>query len=198
MLFKQIISLNLHPNTVIIMVYKFRVILDTEEDIFRDIAILEEDTLEDLHNAIVNAFGFDGMEAASFFTCEDDWTQLEEEFSLFDMGDDGTSIPMEGITLNNILNKENTKIIYVYDFLNMWTFFVELGAIEEEEPGIAYPDLLFSHGTLPDALPTTSFSSTPVSNDDMYGEFEDDFDDEDFDMFDGDDSFEDFGYEDNY
>ena len=38
-----------------IMVYKFRVILDTEEDIFRDIAILEDDTLEDLHNAIVNA-----------------------------------------------------------------------------------------------------------------------------------------------
>jgi len=29
------------------MVYKFRVILDTEEDIFRDIAILEEDTLEE-------------------------------------------------------------------------------------------------------------------------------------------------------
>jgi hypothetical protein len=38
------------------MVYKFRVILDAEEDIFRDIAILENDTLEDLHNAIVNAF----------------------------------------------------------------------------------------------------------------------------------------------
>ena len=42
------------------MVYKFRVILDVEEDIFRDIAILDEDTLEDFHNAIVNAFGFDG------------------------------------------------------------------------------------------------------------------------------------------
>lgn len=48
------------------MVYKFRVILDAEEDIFRDIAILENDTLEDLHNAIVNAFGFDGLEVASF------------------------------------------------------------------------------------------------------------------------------------
>ena len=29
------------------MVYKFRVILDAEEDVFRDIAILEDDTLED-------------------------------------------------------------------------------------------------------------------------------------------------------
>jgi hypothetical protein len=42
------------------MVYKFRVILDAE-DIFRDIAILADDTLEDLHNAIFNSFGFDGM-----------------------------------------------------------------------------------------------------------------------------------------
>ena len=33
------------------MVYKFRVILDAEEDIFRDIAILSDDTLEDLQNA---------------------------------------------------------------------------------------------------------------------------------------------------
>jgi hypothetical protein len=31
---------------------------------FRDIAILADDTLEDLHNAIFNSFGFDGMEVA--------------------------------------------------------------------------------------------------------------------------------------
>ncbi len=40
------------------MVYKFRVILDTEEDIFINIAILAEDTLVVLHNAIFNSFGF--------------------------------------------------------------------------------------------------------------------------------------------
>ena len=48
------------------MVYKFRVILDAEEDIFRDLAIESHTTLEDLHNAIVNAFGFDGTETGSF------------------------------------------------------------------------------------------------------------------------------------
>ena len=50
------------------MVYKFRVILDAEEDVIRDIAIQEDATLEDLHNAIVNAYGFDGLEVASFYT----------------------------------------------------------------------------------------------------------------------------------
>jgi hypothetical protein len=61
-----------------IMVYKFRVILDAEEDIFRDIAILADDTLEDLHNAIFNSFGFDGH---SFYTCDETWNQ-EDEISL--------------------------------------------------------------------------------------------------------------------
>jgi hypothetical protein len=54
--------------------------LDAEEDIFRDIAILADDTLEDLHNAIFN-FGFDGMEVASFYTCDETWNQ-EDEISL--------------------------------------------------------------------------------------------------------------------
>jgi hypothetical protein len=27
------------------------------------------------------------------------------------------------------LDAENTKIIYVYDFINMWTFLVELAAV---------------------------------------------------------------------
>ena len=78
------------------MVYKFRVILDAEEDIFRDIAIEEKDTLEDLHNALVNAFGFDGMEMAAFYTCDDKWNQ-DEEIPLFDTGD----TPGEGLTMGD-------------------------------------------------------------------------------------------------
>ncbi|MDM1045569.1 hypothetical protein HX004_12390 [Myroides sp. 1354] len=180
------------------MVYKFRVILDTEEDIFRDIAILEDDSLEDLHNAIVNAFGFDGMEAASFYACDDSWTQQEEEISLFDMSDDQDAGKTMGSTpINTVLDEDQTKIIYVYDFLNMWTFFVELAAVEEEEPGALYPELLFSHGILPDYIPTKSFSADPVSNDDIFGDFDDDYDEEDYDMFEGDDSFTDYG-EDNW
>jgi hypothetical protein len=35
-------------------------------------------------------------------------------------------------------------------------------------------------------------------NDDIYGEFEDDLDEDDLDMFSGDDSFEDYGFEENW
>lgn len=178
------------------MIYKFRVILDAEEDVFRDIAIQEEDTLEDFHNTIVNAFGFDGMEVASFYTCDDQWNQ-EEEISLFDTGDvPGEQKIMSDYNLNQLLHKEHTKIIYVYDFINMWTFLIELAAIEEPESGVSYPDLLFSHGELPASAPDKDFDAD--MKDDIYGEFEDDFDDDDFDMFDGDDNFEDYGFEENW
>lgn len=174
------------------MVYKFRVILDAEEDIFRDIAILEEDTLEDLHNAIVNAFGFDGMEIASFYTCDDEWNQ-EDEIPLFDTGDvPGELRTMGDYQLNNILDKENTKIIYVYDFLNMWTFLVELAAIEEQQTGVTYPDLLFAHGEMPASAPDADFSG---NDDDAFSDFDDDYDDEDYDMFDDTENLDDLGFD---
>jgi hypothetical protein len=178
------------------MVYKFRVILDAEEDIFRDIAILAEDTLEDLHNAIFNSFGFDGMEVASFYTCDDTWN-LEDEIPMFDTGDvPGEQSIMSDYKLSAILDKENTKIIYVYDFINMWTFLVELAAIEEPQAGAMYPETLFSHGEMPDEAIEKNFEAE--MQDDIYSEFEDDLDEDDLDLFDGDDSFEDFGYEENW
>lgn len=178
------------------MVYKFRVILDAEEDIFRDIAILSEASLEDLHNAIFNSFGFDGMEVASFYTCDDTWNQ-EDEIPMFDSGDvPGEIKTMSDYQLEDLLDKQNTKIIYVYDFINMWTFLVELAAIEEQKPGNTYPETIFSHGEMPDEATEKNFEAD--MHDDIYGEFEDDLDVDDLDLFSGDDSFEDYGSEENW
>ena len=57
------------------MIYKIRIILDAEEDIFRDLEIEAHNSLEDFHNAITQAFGFLGNEMASFYTCNDEWQQ---------------------------------------------------------------------------------------------------------------------------
>src|SRR5210317_1231162 len=109
------------------MIYRFRIILDndTEEDIFRDIEIRNTDTLEDLHNAITQSFGFDGSEMASFYLSDNDWNQ-GEEISLFDVSDSLESVRlMHETTIESVTNEDNTKLIYVYDFLSMWTFLVE-------------------------------------------------------------------------
>ncbi|HEX8270192.1 MAG TPA: hypothetical protein VF581_09890 [Flavobacterium sp.] len=177
------------------MVYKFRVILDAEEDVFRDIAILDEDTLEDLHNAIVNAFDFDGLELASFYTCDNQWNQ-DEEIPMIDTGDvAGEQKIMSDYVLADVLNEDNTKIIYVYDFLNMWTFFVELAAIEEVQSGETYPSMLFSHGLMLASAPEKDFSDSTTTDFDFA---EDDYDEDDLDMLDGGENFEDFGFEENW
>lgn len=176
------------------MIYKIRVILDAEEDVFRDIAIESENSLEDLHNVIVNSFGLETGEMASFFTCDDNWSQ-EDEIPLFDTGDEPGEIrTMADFSLEDLLYEKQTKIIYVYDFFNMWTFFVELAAMEEAEVGQSYPQLLYAHGVLPAQAPVKDFEG----DDDVFSEFEDDLDDDDLDMFDGDDSFEDFGFDENW
>jgi len=160
------------------MIYKIRIILDAEEDIFRDLEIDGATTLEEFHNAITQAFGFMGNEMASFYTCDEEWNQ-DEEIALFDMGENGSDVRLMNETaLDDVLTEQNPKMIYVYDFLSMWTFFVELADITPKEDGRSYPNLLFSFGELPDSPPDKTFESEPTMDfDDHIGNYEDlDFD----------------------
>ncbi|MDC6384477.1 hypothetical protein D2V93_05795 [Flagellimonas taeanensis] len=166
------------------MIYKIRIILDAEEDIFRDIEIDENDTLEEFHNAITQAFGFEGGEMASFYTCDEEWNQ-DEEIALFDMSENGSDIRlMNETSLDDVLSEQTPKLIYVYDFYSMWTFFVELADVVENEGGKIYPNLLFSFGELPDSPPEKKFEAEEGDLEDSFGEdddFLDSYDDMDFD-----------------
>ena len=162
------------------MIYRFRIILDndTEEDIFRDIEIRESDTLEDLHNVITQSFGFDGSEMASFYVSDEEWNQ-GEEISLFDMSGGVDSVKMMSETkISDVVFEMQPKLIYVYDFMSMWTFLVELGEIVEVVEGTDYPNLMFVHGQVPDEAPQKVFEA---ESDDFDSEFEDGIDAEDYD-----------------
>ncbi|MGM5469910.1 IS1096 element passenger TnpR family protein [Flavobacteriaceae bacterium LMO-SS05] len=165
------------------MIYRFRVIFDndTEQDVLRDLEIRETDTLEDLHNAIAQSFGFDGLEMASFYISDTNWNQ-GEEISMFDVSDgDGAIRLMNETLINDVVYEMQTKLIYIYDFLSMWTFFVELAEIVEEAPGTDYPNLMFVHGQLPESAPEKSFEAEDFDDDD---EFEDGLDIGDYDQLD--------------
>ena len=82
------------------MIYRFRVILDIQEDVFRDIEIEGESTFEDFHNTITQSFGFGGQEMASFYLSNELWEQ-GEEIALFDMGEKpGDVMVMEETSLD--------------------------------------------------------------------------------------------------
>lgn len=160
------------------MVYRFRVILDAEDDVFRDIELLEESTLEDFHNSIVNAFGFDGTEMASFYISDNAWNQ-GEEISQFDISDGEESVRlMNETTLDSVVSETDTRLIYVYDFLNLWTFLIELAEIAEVEEGRDYPNLMFVHGQIPLEAPDKEF----VAEENEFGDdYNSDLDVDDYD-----------------
>ena len=169
------------------MVYRFRVILDADEDVFRDIEMLQESTLEDLHNTIVQSFGFDGTEMASFYISDEEWNQ-GEEIHQFDMSGHDTSIKlMNETSLDSILSEKQTKLIYVYDFLKMWTFFVELGQIAEIEEGRDYPNLMYVHGQIPESAPEKEFKGEDEGM--LNGDYDDDFDTDGYDDFEFDENW---------
>ncbi|MDB4715090.1 plasmid pRiA4b ORF-3 family protein [Flavobacteriaceae bacterium] len=136
------------------MIYRFRIILDAKEDILRDIEIEASATLEDFHYAIAQAFGFAGSEMASFYRTNEAWEQ-GEEIPLLDM-DEGI-VPMGQEQIDSIFTAENHHLIYVYDFLALWTFFVELIEVGEPELTTLYPNLIFAQGEVPEEAPQKDF-----------------------------------------
>ncbi len=166
------------------MIYRFRVILDndTEDDIFRDLEILETDTMEDLHNIITQSFGFDGIEMASFYMSDNEWNQ-GEEIAMMDMSETGNEVKIMSTTIiKDVVHEASPKLIYVYDFLNMWTFYVELAEIVEETIGTNYPNLMFAYGQIPDEAPVKIFNSDTIPNN--LSEFEDSLDVDDYENLD--------------
>ncbi len=158
------------------MAYKIRVLLDVEKDVIRDILVNETINLEDLHYIIAKSFGFQGLEMASFYRTNEDWEQ-GEEIPLFDMSDDGTALCMQNCSLKDALKKEGDNLIYVYDFLSMWTFFVELSKITTTKEK-DLPKIMLSIGNKPDKAPEKEFIA-----EDLFDDF-DNIDDNDFENLD--------------
>jgi hypothetical protein len=158
--------------------------LNAEEDVIRDIAIDANATLEDLHNALTNAFGFVGNEMASFYKSNDTWVQ-GEEFPLFDMSEGHEKkIRMSELEIRTAMGETGDRLLYVYDFFNMWSFFVELIDEDFDFNDIELPALLFSLGVIPNHAPEIQFESEDLLDedfdDDLYEEIDGDLDELNF------------------
>jgi hypothetical protein len=156
--------------------YKVRVILDTKEDVIRTLMVNDTINLEVLHLFIAKAFGFNGQEMASFYRADDEWNQ-GEEIPLFNMSEFGDAISMSTCILKETVPDTNNKLIYVYDFFKMWSFYVEVIAINNEL--LTEPKILMSIGEVPDEAPEKEFIAE--KNEDS---FEDEFGDSDFESLD--------------
>lgn len=159
--------------------YRIRIILDTKEDVIRDIDISEFSSLSELHDQIVEAFDLEKGELASFYASNESWEQ-GEEISLLDFGANpgSESKLMSEVGIIEYLKKQGSKMIYVYDLMKLWTFYIDLiqtGIPEKEEASF-----IKIVGDRPKEAPAKSMESTNLEENFEGDDFEDDeFSDED-------------------
>lgn len=105
------------------MKYNIRVILESKEDVIRDIEINSDCLLSELHYYLIECFDLNKNELASFYTTNDE-LEIIDEISLLSFED--RSPNMENTKLEIVLDEHNNNLIYVHDYMKMWRFLIEL------------------------------------------------------------------------
>ena len=116
--------------TVTTMIYRFTIISDEVDDLVREIQIDPEATFFDLHEAILKAANYTNDQMTSFFICDDDW-EKEKEITLEEMDNNPEmdSWIMKETRLNELIEDEKQKLLYVFDYMTERCFFIELSEI---------------------------------------------------------------------
>lgn len=112
------------------MIYKFILISDEEDSFVREIQIDPEATFYDFHKAILASVNYTDDQMTSFFICDDDW-EKEKEVTLEEMDDNPEmdSWVMKETPLNELIEDEKQKLLYVFDYMTERCFFIELSEI---------------------------------------------------------------------
>ena len=137
------------------MVYKIRIILDTKDDIFRDVEIKEKQNLWNLHLGIKSAFTLMG-EDLSLFNILDEEGMVVKTVPLEDMSDDGDGEIMSDVYISEAFEEIGDKVHFQYGFMDLWEFFCELVEIIDEKPAVNYPITVFRFGNMPLKAPSKS------------------------------------------
>lgn len=105
------------------MKYNIRVILESKEDVIRDIEINSDCLLSELHYYLIECFNLNKNELASFYTTNDE-LEIIDEIPLVSFEDKSPN--MENTKLEIVLDEHNNNLIYVHDYMKMWRFLIEL------------------------------------------------------------------------
>lgn len=105
------------------MKYNIRVILESKEDVIRDIEINSDCLLSELHYYLIECFNLNKNELASFYTTNNE-LEIIDEIPLVSFEDRNPN--MENTKLEIVLDEHNNNLIYVHDYMKMWRFLIEL------------------------------------------------------------------------
>lgn len=130
-------------------IYRFKVYFEDDEEVIRVIEIKSNQTLEDLHFAILASVGFDSIHNALFFLSNDYWKRLDA-FVMLPEGKWENSPVFSNTKLSKIIYDPHQKLLYVYDLNEEWTFHIEMiGISMNEDATKTYPLCIKSESKAP-------------------------------------------------
>ena len=155
-------------------VYRFKIFLEDNEDVFRDIDIKAAQTFEQFHTIIQEAFKFDAKHAAAFFVSDDYWrkgqeiTLRKEDLPLEEEEIRKNVDPkklMAETKIARFIEQPHQRFVYVFDPVVQWTFLLEMIKIVEDNPKLNYPAIVKSYGTAPKQYKQTNMAKEELSPD---------------------------------
>ncbi|WP_439505862.1 IS1096 element passenger TnpR family protein [Sediminibacterium sp.] len=139
-------------------VLKFRIYLEEDDAVYRDIVIKHNQNFLDLHFAILKSFEFDSKHQATFFRSNDNWLRGREiSYAKYDKPYRVEPLLMAETTIGSEIQDVNQKFIYEYDFAKGWVFLVALISVSKESnPKLTYPTVSRVEGIGPQQYGTKS------------------------------------------
>jgi Plasmid pRiA4b ORF-3-like protein len=139
-------------------ILKFRVYLEEDEAVYRDVVIKHTQTFEDLHFAILKAYEFDSKHQATFYRSNDNWLRGREiSLAKYDKEYKAEPLLMADTAIGSEIRDTNQKFVYQYDFVKNWSFMMELiNVSKEENPRTNYPSVSRVEGIGPQQYGTRS------------------------------------------
>jgi hypothetical protein len=155
-------------------IYRFKVFLEDNEDVFRDIDIKASQSFEEFHTVIQEAFKFDNKHAASFFVSDDYWRKgqeitLRKEDLPLDEEEVRKNVDpkklMKETKIAKYIEQPHQRFVYVFDPNVQWTFLIEMMKIAEENAKTNYPAIVKSIGTPPKQYKQVTLPAEEVNPD---------------------------------
>jgi hypothetical protein len=139
-------------------ILKFRVYLEEDDSIYRDIAIQHKQSFLEFHQTILKAYEFDNKHQATFYRSNDNW-QRGKEISLekYDKQYVVEPLLMQETAVGTQVFDPSQKFVYEYDFVKGWQFLIHLILItKEEDPRQTFPAVVRKEGIAPSQYGTRS------------------------------------------
>jgi hypothetical protein len=120
-------------------VYRFKFSFEDDDEIVRIIDIRSNQTLEDLHFALLASLQFDTRHNALIYISNDHWKKGQKYIFLPESKHEDALL-FGAARLSSLINDPHQKLLYTYDLHHEWSFMVELVGISmKEDPARSYP-----------------------------------------------------------